>query len=140
MTKKKMRLFGRDKKQEPAKEEQKQDAQAKEASSEAPQKAKKAVTHSTTMPGILLYPLVTEKGTRLQQQDVYQFAVDSGANKIQIKQAVKARYGIMPRKVRVMHRKGKIVRFGRFIGKRKDWKRALVTLPKGKTIDVHEGV
>lgn len=136
-----MRLFGKDKKQQPAKEEKKQDVAPKAESKPEEKKAtKKAVTHSTTMPGILLYPLVTEKGTRLQQQDVYQFAVATGANKIQIKQAVKARYGVMPRKVRVMHRKGKVVRFGRYTGTRKDWKRALVTLPKGKTIDVHEGV
>jgi len=57
-----------------------------------------------------------------------------------ISKAVESRYGIKPSKVRIMHRKGKKTRSGRVLGRRIDWKRALVTLPKGKTIDVHEGV
>lgn len=98
----------------------------------------KSKTHS--MPGILLFPLVTEKGTRLEQQGTYQFAVRNNANKVMVSKAVESRYGIRPTKIRIMHRKGKKTRFGRMFGKRRDWKRALVTLPKGKTIDVHEGV
>lgn len=92
------------------------------------------------MPGILLRPLVTEKGTHLEAQGTYQFAVALRATKIDIARAVLARYGVRPVKVNVMHRAGKVVRFGRLRGKRSDWKRALVTMPKGKTINVHEGV
>lgn len=92
------------------------------------------------MPGVLLRPLVTEKGTHLEAHGTYQFAVASRATKIDIARAVLARYGVKPVKVHVMHRAGKIVRFGRVRGTRSDWKRALVTMPKGKTINVHEGV
>ncbi|MEK7532247.1 MAG: 50S ribosomal protein L23 [Patescibacteria group bacterium] len=92
------------------------------------------------MLGILLRPLVTEKGTHLEAHGTYQFAVALRATKIDIARAVFARYGTKPVKVNVMHRAGKQVRFGRLQGKRSDWKRALVTLPKGKTINVHEGV
>ncbi len=92
------------------------------------------------MPGILLRPLVTEKGTHLEAQGTYQFAVAPRATKIDIARAVLGRYGVKPVKVNVMHRPGKEVRFGRVRGTRSDWKRALVTLPKGTTINVHEGV
>ena len=103
-------------------------------------KAETKTKKTSALPGILLRPLITEKGTRLEGQGTYQFAVRQNANKVEIARAVAARYGINPVKVRVMHRVGKKVRFGRLKGKRADWKRALVTLPKGKTIDVHEGV
>jgi len=100
----------------------------------------KASAKMHDMPGILLRPLVTEKGTRLEQRGIYQFAVKVDANKIMIARAVESRYGIKPISVHVMHRKGKTTRFGRLSGKRVDWKKALITLPKGKSIDVHEGV
>ncbi len=90
--------------------------------------------------GVLLFPLVTEKGTRLESRGAYQFAVATNTNKPTIARAITARYGVRPARVRIMARRGKWVRFGRMYGKRSDWKRALVTLPKGKTINVHEGV
>jgi large subunit ribosomal protein L23 len=46
----------------------------------------------------------------------------------------------MPSDVRIMNVEGKRVRTGRNLGKRRDWKKAIVTLPKGKTIHIHEGV
>ena len=95
---------------------------------------------SEKVSGVLLSPLVTEKGTRLEAKGIYQFAVASGAEKIQIKHAFFSNYGIHPTKIRIMHRRGKAVRFGRAFGMRKNWKRALITLPKGKTVNVHEGV
>ena len=92
------------------------------------------------VPGVLLAPLVTEKGTLLESRGTYQFAVNQNTNKIEIARAILARYGVRPARVRVMNRHGKGVRFGRLLGKRSAWKRALITLPKGKTINVHEGV
>ncbi|MBI4098661.1 MAG: 50S ribosomal protein L23 [Candidatus Magasanikbacteria bacterium] len=92
------------------------------------------------VPGVLLFPLVTEKGTRLESRGTYQFAVATNTTKPTIARAITARYGVTPSRVRIMARRGKWVRFGRMYGKRSDWKRALVTLPEGKTINVHEGV
>lgn len=92
------------------------------------------------VPGVLLSPLVTEKGALLESRGTYQFAVAINTTKPRIALAIKARYGVEPARIRVMSRHGKWIRFGQMHGKRSDWKRALVTLPKGKTINVHEGV
>ena len=89
---------------------------------------------------ILVKPLVTEKAGILGQENKYVFEVSIGANKIEIAKAIEEVYGIMPITVNTMKRKGKKVRRGRTIGKRKDWKKAIVELPKGKTIKVYEGV
>ncbi|MEK7481503.1 MAG: 50S ribosomal protein L23 [Patescibacteria group bacterium] len=99
-----------------------------------------AVSVKKMVTGVLLRPLVTEKGTHLEAQGTYQFAVAPRATKRTIKRAFEMRYGVRPRSVNVMHRLGKTVRFGRTSGHRSDWKRALITVPKGVTINVHEGV
>ena len=57
-----------------------------------------------------------------------------------IKQAVKEIYGVVPLKVRIMNYEGKATRFGRTPGRKSDWKKALVTLPKGQSMKLHEGV
>lgn len=90
---------------------------------------------------ILLRPLVSEKASHQQTlANQYFFEVAKDANKIEVAKAVKAVYGIKPIKVNVIRVEGKSSRRGRTIGKRKDWKKAVVTLPKGKTIALYEGV
>jgi large subunit ribosomal protein L23 len=89
---------------------------------------------------VLVRPIVSEKAAQGEARGKYTFVVDSAASKISIKQAVREIYGVAPEKVRVSNVEGKRVRFGRQKGKRKDWKKATVTLPKGKTIQIHEGV
>jgi large subunit ribosomal protein L23 len=89
---------------------------------------------------VLLQPLVTEKSVIRESAGVYTFMVALGATKLTVKQAVKDIYGVLPSTVRMINVEGKRVRFGRTIGKRRDWKKAIVTLPKGKTIHIHEGV
>ncbi|NCN07139.1 50S ribosomal protein L23 [Candidatus Falkowbacteria bacterium] len=90
--------------------------------------------------GILVKPLITEKAANLAQLNQYVFAVANKANKIQISQAIEARYGIKPVSVNVLNNSGKTVRRGRDTGRTKDWRKAIVTLPAGKTIQIHEGV
>ncbi|MDO8669150.1 MAG: 50S ribosomal protein L23 [Candidatus Buchananbacteria bacterium] len=90
--------------------------------------------------GILIRPLITEKATNLGQSNKYVFEVSNQANKIQVAQAIEAKYGVKPVKVNVLNNLGKIVRHGRNTGKTKDWKKAIVTLPEGKNIKIHEGV
>lgn len=89
--------------------------------------------------GVLISPLVTEKSTKEEQLGKYVFAVTEDASKSEIIKAVATRYGVKPIKVNVQNRLGKVKRFGRSWGKRKDWRKAVITLPKGKSINVYEG-
>lgn len=89
---------------------------------------------------VLIKPLVSEKAAEAESKGAYTFIVNKEANKFDIKQSVKEAYGIMPEKVRIINVEGKRVRFGSRHGKRSDWKKAIVKLPKGKTINIHEGV
>lgn len=89
---------------------------------------------------ILLRPLLSEKTTRAESKGVYTFSVASGATKPEIMKAVERVYGVKPTQVRTVVVEGKSVRFGRTTGRRRGWKKALVTLPKGSTITIHTGV
>jgi large subunit ribosomal protein L23 len=89
---------------------------------------------------ILLKPLVTEKAARESVEGKYSFEVAPKANKIEIMGAISDVYGIKPTAVNIVTMRGKRVRYGRIAGQRKDWKKAIVTLPKGKTINIYEGV
>jgi large subunit ribosomal protein L23 len=89
---------------------------------------------------VLLRPLVTEKGSHLGIENKYLFEVDYNTNKIEVGKAIEATYGVKPTKVNIMKFDGKKVSRGRNQGQRKRWKKAIVTLPKGKTIQIYEGI
>ncbi len=89
---------------------------------------------------VLIKPVISEKAAIKESMNVYTFVVDRQATKIDIKDAVEAVYGIRPVKVRTMNYEGKRVRFGYIFGRRKDWKKAVVYLPAGKSINIHSGV
>ncbi|HAH03960.1 MAG: 50S ribosomal protein L23 [Parcubacteria group bacterium GW2011_GWA2_43_17] len=89
---------------------------------------------------VLLKPLITEKGTYLASHNKYLFAVPTGTNKLEIKKAIKALYGVTPESVNIIAVSGKNVRYGRSKGRTKDRKKAIVTLAKGQSIEVYEGV
>lgn len=89
---------------------------------------------------ILLRPLVSEKAAAAERDGAYTFMIASGATKTEVASAVHAVYGVKPIAVRTVNMSGKYLRFGSRIGRRKNWKKAIVTLPKGKTISIHEGV
>ncbi len=89
---------------------------------------------------VLIRPLITEKASILGAENKYFFEVARDANKIEVAKAIEEVYGIKPVKVNIVNMRGKKVRFGRILGKRKDWKKAIVTLPEGKTIKIYEGV
>jgi large subunit ribosomal protein L23 len=89
---------------------------------------------------ILVKPLITEKATNLSEHNKYVFVVDLKANKISIAKAIEALYGIKPTKVNLSNVSGKKVSRGKIKGQRKDWRKAVVTLPKGQTIKIYEGV
>ncbi len=89
---------------------------------------------------ILVSPLITEKAAVAESMNKYSFIVAKWASKPQIKRAVENIYGVRPIKVNVTNVEGKRVKFRRISGKKSDFKKAVVTLPKGKTIDIHKGV
>jgi large subunit ribosomal protein L23 len=90
---------------------------------------------------IIRRPLDTEK-TNLQKEAFNQvsFEVDRRANRVEIAQAVEKIFNVRVAAVRSMQVKGKKKRRGRIVGKRKDWKKAVVTLMPGERIDFFEGV
>ena len=91
---------------------------------------------------LILRPLITEKATRLKEaSNTICFEVAPSANKIEIARAVQKLFGVKVASVRVANREGKRKRMGRFVGRRKDWKKAYVRLAAGeKPIEFFEGV
>lgn len=86
-------------------------------------------------------PLITEKGKRLKEENnQYYFKVDRRANKIEIGKAVEELFGVHVLKVRTINVPGKPKRLGRYEGRRPGWKKAIVTLAEGETIEIFEGV
>jgi large subunit ribosomal protein L23 len=90
---------------------------------------------------IIRGPVVTEK-TTLQKElnNQLTFKVDRRANRVEIKDAVERNFNTRVRQVRTIQVKGKVKQRGKILGKRKDWKKAIVTLMPGQRIDFFEGV
>ncbi|MBI5169741.1 MAG: 50S ribosomal protein L23 [Candidatus Eisenbacteria bacterium] len=85
--------------------------------------------------------LITEKGTVLREtQNTYFFEVARDANKIEIKKAVESIFRVKVADVRTMQLRGKVKRQGRWVGKRNDWKKAIVTLGADQKIDLFEQI
>ncbi len=88
---------------------------------------------------IIFRPVVSEKSYDLAaDQNTYTFIVDPRTNKTEIKQAIETIFEVKVTSVNTMNRKGKRKRTGYVVGRRKDTKRALVTLVDGDSIDVFE--
>ena len=89
---------------------------------------------------VIKKPLITEKANILKEQaNKVAFVVDKKANKLEIKEAVERLFKVKVLKVHVSTVKGKPRRVGRTIGRRPDWKKAVVTLRPGDRIDLFEG-
>ena len=91
---------------------------------------------------IIRRPLITEKSTELRdERNIVAFQVDRRANKVQIRRAVEAQFGVKVADVRVASMHGKTRRQGRYVGRQADWKKAYVRLAEGeKPIEFFEGV
>lgn len=90
---------------------------------------------------VIVRPVVTEKSTTaLDTLGAYTFVVNKAANKHEIRQAVEKLFNVRVKSVRTMQYRGKQRRVGRTIGRRADWKKAIVTLAEGDTIQLFEGV
>ncbi|HVM13299.1 MAG TPA: 50S ribosomal protein L23 [Egibacteraceae bacterium] len=87
---------------------------------------------------VILAPVVSEKSYSLLDEGRYTFLVHPKSNKTEIKQAVEAIFGVKVASVNTLNRVGKTKRFGVKYGKRKDTKRAIVTLAGDESIDIFE--
>lgn len=88
----------------------------------------------------ILSPLVTEKATLMSEQGQYAFRVALDASKPEIKQAVEGLFGVSVLAVNTLVMKGKAKRFKGRPGQRSDWKKAMVRLADGQSIDLTTGL
>jgi large subunit ribosomal protein L23 len=102
--------------------------------------AKTAAQGSRLANLVLTRPHVSEKAARLADRGTYVFLVAPNAEKISIRKAVESLYGVNVTDVRIINIQGKPVQRGRRVSRRRDLKKALVTLKKGQTISLYEGV
>lgn len=89
---------------------------------------------------ILIRPLITERTTALMQEGKYVFVVPKTANKVEISAAVQEIFKVKVAAVNTVNVMGKTKRMGRSEGKRPDYKKAIVKLAPGETIEFFEGV
>ncbi len=90
---------------------------------------------------IIKRPIVTEASMDAMAEKKYTFVVDKKSNKTEIKNAVEKIFGVKVASVNTMNMLGKKKRMGANIGKRADWKKAIVTLTEdSKTIEFFEGI
>ena len=80
--------------------------------------------------------VVTEKSAANAEKGVYTFKVAKSANKIQIKDAIEKAFGVKVKSVNTLNTKTKKKRVGRYVGTRKSYKKAIVTLKDGQTLEI----
>ena len=88
---------------------------------------------------ILIRPIVSEKSTDLLQDNKYTFLIPIKANKVQVRQAVEQIFKVKVQSVNTIQKKKKTKRMGKSVGKRSDYKKAIVTLVPGNQIEIFEG-
>ncbi|KPA10772.1 50S ribosomal protein L23 [Candidatus Magnetomorum sp. HK-1] len=89
----------------------------------------------------IIKPIVTEKTIGLRDaMNQIVFEVQRDANRIQIRNAVENVFNVRVESVKTLQVKGKRKRRGRIVGKRRDWKKAIVTLAAGDKVEFFEGV
>ena len=89
---------------------------------------------------IIVKPIITEQSVGMLEENKYVFKVSLNANKIEIKQAIEEIFKVKVTNVNTLRVKGKMKRVGRYQGKTSDWKKAIITLAEGHSIEVFEGL
>ena len=90
---------------------------------------------------VIKRPLITEKGTKQREQaNQFVFEIDRHANKVMVRNAVEDIFKVKVLSVMVMNIKGKERRVGRNVGMKPDWKKAIVKIAQGDTIEFFEGI
>ncbi|HEX3160614.1 MAG TPA: 50S ribosomal protein L23 [Gemmatimonadaceae bacterium] len=93
-----------------------------------------------TLHRTIVRPLVTEAtSVAYQERDEYVFEVHPDANKYAIKQAIEQLFGVKVAKVWTSNQRGKPRKVGRSVGRRPNWKKAIVTLSEGRIDQIFEG-
>ena len=103
-------------------------------------KAKKTAPPKDRLYGVVLSPVITEKSTRVSEHNQVVFKVRTDATKPLIKAAVEALFNVKVRAVNTLNVRGKAKRFRGRLGQRSDFKKAVVSLAPGQSIDVTTGV
>ena len=85
---------------------------------------------------IIMAPVITEKSMAERQNNVYTFKVAKDATKDEIKFAVEEAFKVSVKKVNTLNTKAKRRRVGKYVGKTKTYKKAIVTLAEGSSIDL----
>jgi len=85
---------------------------------------------------IIKYPLITDKATRLLENNQYTFVVDRNANKVTIKNTIEYLFNVKVIKVNSCHLSRKKKRVGKYIGWKPQYKKAIVKLAKDDVIDL----
>ncbi|MCP4184892.1 MAG: 50S ribosomal protein L23 [Hyphomicrobiales bacterium] len=89
---------------------------------------------------VIVSPVITEKSTMASEHNQVVFKVAKNATKPEIKKAVEGLFGVKVKAVNTLVRKGKVKRFRGIVGKQSDFKKAIVTLVDGQSIDVTTGL
>lgn len=90
---------------------------------------------------VLIRPLITEKVTSLRESgNTVAFVVSPRANRVEVRRAVESLLKVKVERVNILNVMGKTKRLGRFVGKKQDWKKALVTLKAGEKLELYESV
>lgn len=103
-------------------------------------KPKKLKSDTKSAYRVLMRPIISEKGSFLAEENTYLFQVNKKATRREVANAIDAVYGIMPLKVRLVNISGKGRKYRNVQGWKADWKKAMVSLPPDKKIDLYEGV
>ena len=89
-----------------------------------------------TNPDIIFAPVVTEKSMKNAEKNIYTFKVDKRATKTQIKKTIENEFGVHVEKINTLLTKPKARRVGKYTGKTKVYKKAIVSLKNGETIEM----
>jgi len=89
---------------------------------------------------VLKQPVISEKSFASAEKEKYVFLVDIDATKIEVAKAVEKAFKVHVLSVNTVLVKGKMKRFGRIFGRRSDFKKAIVTIKKGETIEEFKGI
>ena len=126
-------------KKDPEVQEEENKFSAKPVSAKSEESALPAVVNKKpgkAVWGVITRPHITEKSANAGGENKYIFIVSSGSNKHLVKQAVEARYGVLVKKVAVLMAPEKKRMRGRQVGWRSGFKKAVVTLKEGQTIEI----
>lgn len=92
--------------------------------------------HKKSILDLVYYPIITDKTTKLIEENQYSFAVDRRAHKNEIKKAIESIFDVSIKKINTSNSPVKYKKVGRFIGKKANYKKAIITLHEGYSITI----